>query len=80
MELLLLPDLYSCRHKRTANYRVALEIAMKKVKDDVAAKYQLHKQHLLDQSKADTVLEVVEDILGLHATSASTPYHPCLLE
>ncbi|MFX1300827.1 MAG: winged helix DNA-binding domain-containing protein [Promethearchaeota archaeon] len=47
---------------------------MKKVKDDVAAKYQLHKQHLLDQSKADTVLEVVENILGLHATSASTPY------
>jgi hypothetical protein len=47
---------------------------MKKVKDDVATKYQLHKQHLLDQSRADTVLEVVEDILGLHATSASTPY------
>ncbi len=47
---------------------------MKKIKDDVATKYQLHKQHLLDQSQADTVLEVVEDILGLHATSASTPY------
>jgi hypothetical protein len=47
---------------------------MKKVKDDVATKYQLHKQHLLNQSQADTVLEVVEDILGLHATSASTPY------
>ncbi len=47
---------------------------MKKVKDDVASKYQLHKQHLLEQSKADTVLEIVEEILGLHATSASTPY------
>ena len=47
---------------------------MKKVKDDVATKYQLHKQHLLNQSQADTVLEVVEDIFGLHATSASTPY------
>lgn len=47
---------------------------MKKIKDDVASKYQLHKQHLLDQSKADTVLEVVEDLFGLHATSASTPY------
>ena len=47
---------------------------MKKIKDDVATKYQLHKQHLLVQSQANTVLEVVENILGLHATSASTPY------
>jgi len=70
----MLPDLYSWEHKRTANYQLALEFAMKKIKEDVAKKYQLHKQHLLVQSQADTVLEVVEDIIGLHATSASTPY------
>jgi hypothetical protein len=57
-----------------ANNRVALELMMQKIKDDTALKYQLHKQHLLDQSKASTVLEVVEDILGLHATSPATPY------
>ncbi|MHA2405190.1 MAG: winged helix DNA-binding domain-containing protein [Candidatus Hermodarchaeia archaeon] len=47
---------------------------MPKVKDDTVSKYLLHKQHLLDSSLADSVLDVVNDILGLHATSASTPY------
>jgi hypothetical protein len=47
---------------------------MKRLKEEIVSKYQLHKQHLLKQSQAETVLEVVEDILALHATSASTPY------
>lgn len=47
---------------------------MQKVKENVVSKYLLHKQHLLDSSRAATVLEVVEDIIALHATSAVTPY------
>jgi hypothetical protein len=47
---------------------------MQKVKADTITKYLLHKQHLLDTSHATTVLEVVNDIIALHATSATTPY------
>ena len=47
---------------------------MQKVKEDAVSKYLLHKQHLLDSSLADSVLDVVNDIIALHATSASTPY------
>ncbi|MFX1319177.1 MAG: winged helix DNA-binding domain-containing protein [Promethearchaeota archaeon] len=38
------------------------------------SKYLLHKQHLLHTSLANTVLEVVNDIIALHATSATSPY------
>ncbi len=47
---------------------------MQKVKEDAVNKYLLHKQHLLEASHAASVLEVVDDIIGLHATSATTPY------
>ncbi len=47
---------------------------MQKLKENAVTKYLLHKQHLLDASQAETVLEVVEDIIALHATDASTPY------
>ncbi|MFX1566419.1 MAG: DNA glycosylase AlkZ-like family protein, partial [Promethearchaeota archaeon] len=47
---------------------------MPKVKESAVAKYLLHKQHLLPPSLAQTVLEVVNDIIALHATSATTPY------
>lgn len=36
--------------------------------------YLLHKQHLAEGAKSSSVLEVVEDLLGLHATSSQTPY------
>jgi hypothetical protein len=47
---------------------------MQKVKEAAVSKYLLHKQHLLPSSLADTVLTVVNDIIALHATSATTPY------
>ena len=47
---------------------------MHKVKDDKVTKYLLHKQHLLPSSLAESVHDVVKDIIALHATSASTPY------
>ncbi len=47
---------------------------MQKVKEAAVTKYLLHKQHLLDTSRAANVLEVVNDIIALHATSATTPY------
>lgn len=34
----------------------------------------LNKHHLLQSSKTDNLLETVDDILGLHATSPTTPY------
>jgi len=55
-------------------YRVALGFVMQKVKEEAVTKYLLYKQHLLDTSRAETVLKVVDDIIALHATSASTPY------
>lgn len=47
---------------------------MKKVKEAELTKYLLHKQHLLEISQTNTVLKVVNDIIALHATRASTPY------
>jgi len=40
----------------------------------VATEYVLHKHHLSEDSQAVSVLEVVNDIIALHATSAATPY------
>ena len=37
-------------------------------------RFVLHKQHLTDDSKSDDIIQIVEDIGGLHATSATTPY------
>jgi hypothetical protein len=34
----------------------------------------LHKQHLAQNAKSSSVLEVVKGLLGLHATSSQTPY------
>ncbi len=36
--------------------------------------YLLHKQHLLPGSKADDIVRVADDLNGLHATCATTPY------
>jgi hypothetical protein len=47
---------------------------MHKEKADLVTKYLLHKQHLLDTSRSESVLEVIDDIIALHATSAATPY------
>ncbi len=47
---------------------------MPKIKEDAVNKYILHKQHLLESSLAASVIAVVDDIIGLHATSATTPY------
>jgi uncharacterized protein YcaQ len=47
---------------------------MQTLEEDVATQYVLKKHHLLNVSKAENVLQVVNDIIALHATSAGTPY------
>jgi len=47
---------------------------MQTLKERVATQYVLHKHHLLKGSQAESVLQVVNDIIALHATSAATPY------
>lgn len=47
---------------------------MRYVKARNVIQYTLQKQHLLENSRAETILQVVEDIVALHATNAATPY------
>ena len=37
-------------------------------------KYLLYKQHLLQESKSDSIIQIAEDLCGLHATCPTTPY------
>lgn len=37
-------------------------------------RFQLHRQHLTDESKTDDIVQITRDIYGLHATNATTPY------
>ena len=36
--------------------------------------YLLHKQHLLPESKSDSIIQIAKDLCGLHATCPTTPY------
>jgi len=36
--------------------------------------YVLSKQHLTDRAKTNDVVQIVKDLIGLHATSPTTPY------
>ena len=36
--------------------------------------FVLSKQHLTSDSKSDDIVQIVKDIIGLHATSPTTPY------
>jgi len=47
---------------------------MEAFQEHLVNQYVLHKQHLLKGSEAEDVLQVVNDIIALHATSAATPY------
>ncbi len=47
---------------------------MRSVKAQSVTQYILHKQHLLESARSDKIGDVVNDILALHATSATTPY------
>lgn len=47
---------------------------MQTLDEHTAAQYVLYKHHLLESSQSDSVLQVVNDIVGLHATAVSTPY------
>jgi uncharacterized protein YcaQ len=47
---------------------------MKTFPEHVVNHYILHKHHLLESSKAKGVLQVVNDIIALHATSVGTTY------
>lgn len=37
-------------------------------------KYLLNKQHLLTESKSERIIQVADDLCGLHATCPTTPY------
>jgi len=47
---------------------------METFQEPIVNHYVLHKHHLLAGSKAKDVLQVVNDIIALHATTAGTPY------
>jgi len=47
---------------------------MKPLDESLVTQYVLHKHHLLEGSQAESILQVVNDIIALHATSAGTPY------
>jgi hypothetical protein len=47
---------------------------METLQEHTIDRYVLHKHHLLEGSEATDVLQVVNDILALHATSVGTPY------
>jgi hypothetical protein len=47
---------------------------MRPVDERQVRQYVLYKQHLLEGTQGDRVVPVVEDLVALHATSASTPY------
>ncbi len=47
---------------------------MQPLEQHVTTQYVLQKHHLLNGSQAESVLQVVNDIIALHATSAGTPY------
>jgi hypothetical protein len=47
---------------------------MRSVDERQVRQYVLRKQHLLEGTEEDHVVPVVEDIVALHATSATTPY------
>jgi len=47
---------------------------MQTLEEHAVTQYILHKHHLLTGSQAENVLQVVNDIIALHATSAGTPY------
>jgi len=41
---------------------------------DVANRFILEKSHLTDATKTDNMVQILEDLLGLHATTHTTPY------
>jgi uncharacterized protein YcaQ len=47
---------------------------MQALEEQTVNQYVLHKQHLLDDSRAQNVMQAVNDIIALHATSVGTPY------
>lgn len=47
---------------------------METFEKQIVSQYVFYKQHLSKDSRAENVMQVVRDIVGLHATSVSTPY------
>ena len=37
-------------------------------------RFQLHRQHLAEESQSEDIVQITGDIYGLHATNATTPY------
>ncbi|MEM2129090.1 MAG: winged helix DNA-binding domain-containing protein [Candidatus Bathyarchaeia archaeon] len=44
------------------------------IEDNLITQYVLQKHHLLEGSQVESVLQVVNDIIALHATSVGVPY------
>lgn len=47
---------------------------MDRIDNDRLSKYLLYKQHLLPESVSDSIVQIAEDLCGLHATCPATPY------
>jgi len=47
---------------------------MQSLNEHTVTQYVLYKHHLLESSQSDSILQIVNDIVCLHATAASTPY------
>lgn len=47
---------------------------MNKISVDRVNQFLLYKQHLTENSRIDDIVQIVNDISGLHATSPKTPY------
>lgn len=47
---------------------------MQLLEEGLVTQYVLYKHHLLESFQTESILQVVNDIIALHATSAGTPY------
>jgi len=47
---------------------------MRPLEEYATTQYILHKHHLLPSSKGESIIQVVNDIIALHATSVGTTY------
>jgi len=68
-----------CIYFLVTSYKIAFKVigamnVMQALEEGIATQYILRKHHLLTSSQAENVLQVVNDIIALHATSVGTPY------
>lgn len=49
-------------------------VSMPVIAQDLARHRVLANQHLVERTRADSIVQVADDLVGLHATSPTTPY------